>query len=311
MLVVGGQDFEQVAGQVQLASALGGGADCLTFSYPLQSAALPENGQAVVFTQGEYRLFYGFLFASRTDGQQVFCTAYDQLRYWKAKGSLQRPAESLGAFLQRIASCVGDRTRLGSWEGDARPLAPFWFDGVSYLDMAYRSLEERRQMDGSRYAFFDEFGALRLCPAGQMVLPLTVGEGSLAVGLQYRVSIDEDTYNMVQLAGGEAGGGLAALCQDEETVRRWGRLALYRQENSQMNAVQLQNQAQVLLRQKNRPTRQLDLTCRGDWRVRGGSGLRVLLPALGIDQWMWVQQCRHQLDGTGHFMPLQLKEEEG
>ena len=306
MLTVGTKDLTKIVGRMSLSSAVHGGADCLTFSYPLAAAGLLENGEAVVLTDGGRGVFYGFLFTVSTDGQQVDCTAYDQLRYWKGQGVVQRDNAPIGGFLERVAARVGERIRLGEIQGGGEMLPARLFDGVSYLDMLYQSIEELREQGGEQLVLRDEFGALALRPASQLRLGLTVGDGSLATGLDYSRSIDSDTYNFVQVRSGAGGASYAA--QDEKTIRSWGKLMLYKA-GGRENGAQLQALAGQLLRQKNREVQKLSLSCRGDWQVRGGNGVRVLLKGLGLDRWMLVEKASHSLNSSGHTMKLDLRME--
>ena len=53
--------------------------------------------------------------------------------------------------------------------------------------------------------------------------------------------------------------------------------------------------AKSLLQEKNRVGKTLSLPCLGDLRVRGRTGVRVVLPDLSLDGWMVVDRVRHTI----------------
>ena len=57
----------------------------------------------------------------------------------------------------------------------------------------------------------------------------------------------------------------------------------------------------------NREQKKLKLTCLGDWRVRAGMYIPIVMESLGIRQYMIVDEAKHQIDGEEHTMDLTLK----
>ena len=140
-----------------------------------------------------------------------------------------------------------------------------------------------------------------------MRLPLIVGEQSLGFKYEYVVSIDSDTYNQVKLAydNKKTGKRDIYIARDSNNIGKWGVLQHFEKVTSGTDA-QLIDKANMLLKLKNRETVTLTMSALGDVRVRGGSGVRVILNDCGIDLWAIVDKAVHKWSNGIHTMDLTL-----
>ena len=103
MLLVNNSDVSEIANNVKYQSQWNNGAGMLSFEYPVAYGEYFANGSTVIYTLDGTNVFYGFLFKT-LQGKKVYkCTAYDQLRYLRSKGSIMRKVQTLESFLNDVA----------------------------------------------------------------------------------------------------------------------------------------------------------------------------------------------------------------
>lgn len=308
MLIVNGNDLTQIACNIKYTDQLNNGASLLTWEYPVALAKLYPEGATVVFMHEGVNVFYGFLFTSRTNSKTVKCTAYDQLRYFKAQDFMYRNGETLDAFIKRICATISDRISIGQIDPTGAVLSKKIFANKTYLDMIGDSIKETLLLTGNYYALRDEFGALTLRDVYDLRLGLVIGDASLATDYDYIRSIDEDTYNTVKVGQDNETTGQrdAIIATNTESIAKWGKLMMY-ETFSGRNDAQLKGLAAAILAVKNRPTEALSIDCVGDLRVRAGTGLKVKISDVGVDLWAIVTQAVHTFEGAEHTMRLNLQ----
>ncbi|MDR2933232.1 MAG: hypothetical protein LBV27_09015 [Oscillospiraceae bacterium] len=288
------------------------GADILTFEYPTKNGPRFENGSTVIFTYGGANIFYGFLFKTKQDKKKYTCTAYDQLRYFKANYTLMRQIETLDSFLNRVAYTVNDRVRLGTVDKTEIKLGKYFFDNKELLDMLYQSIKDNLLLNGYQYTLRDNFGALDLRDTYDLRLPLVLGDNSLATDFSYTRSIDDSTYNYIKVAKDDQAAGVrnTYIAQDSKTIgtdtEGWGRLILYHKVSGDLNDEQLAQRANQLLYLHNEETRTLTIDAIGDTRIRGGSGVKVEIASAGLDMWAVADSVNHEFTGKAHTMKIDL-----
>ena len=299
----GVKDIENIAGNITLTSCWKNGASKLEFT--ILPGLAPVNGSYLTFSPGA-DMFAGRVFAHRrTQDKRIQVTAYDQLRYLKAKDTVMRKQMSLTQFVDVIAANL--QLRVSGLANSVIPLDDYLFDNQTYLDMAYQSISDNLMANGYYYCLYDRFGALALTDLLDMRLPLIVGEQSLGFKYEYEVSIDSDTYNQVKLAydNKKTGKRDIYIARDGNNIGKWGVLQHFEKVTSGTDA-QLIDKANILLKLKNRETVTLTMSALGDVRVRGGSGVRVILNDCGIDLWAIVDKAVHKWSNGIHTMDLTL-----
>ena len=263
----------------------------------------------MIFTYGGANLFYGFLFKTRQNRDTCQCTAYDQLRYLKAKYTIMRPVEPLDAFLNRACATIGDRIRLGQMDKTEINLSKYFFDNQSLLDMIYQSIQDNLLLNSYYYTLRDNFGAIDLRDTVDLRLPLVIGDSSLATGFEHTKSIDDDSYNYIVVAKDDKSAGVrnTYVSEDSINIGQWGKLMHYEKVSADLNEAQLKDRAARLLALKNRETVSLSVECVGDTRVIAGSGVKVEIEEAGLDMWALVDSATHTFEGSNHTMKLNLR----
>lgn len=293
---------------ITLKEQLNNGASIFTFEYPRAFGKRFANGSTVIFRYGGADIFYGFLFKTRENRERYACTAYDQLRYLKAKWSVTREAQTLSSFVNDVCANVMERIRLGTIDSTEFVLGKKLFDNKTFLDMLYDSIGDNLVGNGYHYCLRDEFGAIALRDLYDLRLPLVIGDESLAYGYEYTQSIDEDTYNYIKVAKDDKDAGVrdTYVVSDNTTIAKWGKLILYEKVSANLNDAQLAERAKRLLDLKNSETQTLSLECIGDTRVHAGNGIKVEIEEAELSFWAVVESVTHSFGKQSHTMKLNL-----
>lgn len=297
-------DLEDIAGDITLTSTWKNGATKLEFT--IAEPFPVENGAYLTFNPKGTPMFAGRVFTRRqTQKKEIKVMAYDQLRYLKAKDTVMRRNSSLTQFIELIAANL--QLRISNLTETGILLDDYLFDNQTYLDMAYKSISDTLLASGRYYCLYDDLGALALKELADMRLPLIIGEKSLGYEFEYEASIDSDTYNQIKLAydNKETGKRDLFITRDSTTIGRWGMLQYFEKVSSGTPA-QLIDKANMLLQLRNRETITLSMSALGDTRVRGGSGIWIVLQDLGLNLWAIVDQAVHQWSKGIHTMDLTL-----
>ncbi len=308
MILLDDQDYEPVVTRLQWSTSRNDGAGTLTITFPSASAPSPQPGQQAIFYREGEGIFWGWVFRVQQDRKNIQVLCCDQLRYLKNSDTLYRPAETLDLFLNRVCAAAGDRIRLGTVEKCPTPLSPYLFDNRTRLDMLYQSIRELREATGLSYILRDAFGALELREVGSLLLPLTLGDGSLVTDYRYGGDLDA-TVNQVRVLQSSASVGIiqSAWAEDAASVARFGPLLLLDKADRGMTLPQMQQQAIQLLQSRKGVRRTLRLEAMGDLRVRAGNSVRVAIGELKLDVWVLVLSAEHTFDAQGHRMTLELE----
>lgn len=285
-----------------------GGPSKLTFTVLKDSLLSFFEGNPVSFTWNGEKMFFGFVFTkSRTDLTTITVTAYDQLRYLKAKDTLSYANKTYAQLVQMLADDYG--LQCGELE-DTGYQIPARIEETTLLDMLGNASDETVLHTGKLFVLYDDYGRLRLQSMANMMLPLMV-DGDTVESFDYRSSIDSDVYTRVKLASDNSTTGEREtyITNDEANQAKWGILQYYEKESGEVNAGALQTKAKAILSYYGTRNRTLRLTgVLGDTRVRGGS---LLLAVLGLGDLnmrnvMCVESAKHFFRDGIHTMDLTL-----
>ncbi len=299
-------DLTDIAENIKYQDQWNNGTSKLTFEYPIEFGAMYPNGSVVRFSYNGTGVFFGYLFTTYQSKHTYKCTCYDQLRYMKASDVVMRKNMTLTQFVNLCAANL--QLRIGKIDNTELVLDDYLFDGKTYLDMVYQSIQENLIANTYYYTLYDNYGTLDLRDTLDLRLPLILGDYSLVTDFEYAKSIDEDTYNYVKVAQEDKDKGVRSIytAKDEGAMKKWGMLMIYKKSSGNKNDAQLAELANNILAAKNRETRTLSLEAIGDPRVRGGSGIKVEIAQAGIDLWAVVDSVSHSFSRSQHTMKLNL-----
>lgn len=278
----------------------------LTFTVIKDDLLSFEEGAEVTLSYGDANLFFGYVFEkTRNKNHHIQVTAYDQLRYLKAKTSYRWYGIRADQVVQRIASDF--RLKTGSLINTKYTMSTFEELDQSLFDIIQTAIDETVMNTGKLYYLYDDYGLLKLKNIEDSIVPIVIDKDT-AEDFDYKTSIDSETYNRVIVAedSDSQAKGVYQVAMDEENTKRWGVLQYFESGYKGQNAL---NKAKTLLKLHNQVSRSLTVNgCFGDPRVRAGTSVYIDLN-LGDQiarQLMLVEKATHTFDNGHHSMSLSL-----
>lgn len=297
-------NFSDIAQKISFSSQMRGGASSLKFDY--YGAEMIGSGSLVRFRYSDKDIFFGYVFSCSTgaDGK-VSVTVYDQLRYFKSKDLFPQYNMKLSDVVNEI--CEKFKFYIGKVDDTECVLKDKGYYNKTLLDICYSGIDETLLSTGKKFVLMDNYGKIELRDAENLRLDLVLGDGMDVYGYSYSRGIDGKSYNRIKLLK-KSEKTLVDFCveESEESKSRWGILQ-YCEAMDKKSMGELQKIAKDLLRLYNREDEKLSLKCFGDTRVRGGSGIYVLLEDIGIKSWFMVDKVTHTFTKDLHTMDLELR----
>lgn len=300
-------DLSDASTDVEYEAAFNDGASRFSFQC-IDPDMVIQEGSLVSFRYKGTDIFFGVVFeTSRNEKGRITATCYDQLRYLKDKDTRIRVNMTLTQLVTQIAADRG--LRVGKMDDSGVVLGKYIFEGSTDLDTIYASINDNLLANSYWYRFADDFGALTLTDLRDMMLPLAIGDQSLAAGYSYGRSIDSDTFNRVKLARTDKETGIQHILvvEDGANIAKWGNLQYFETVDENMNEGQMNQLANAILKTKNRVVAGIDFDgAIGDARVKAGSGIKLEIASAGINQWAFVRNVTHHFGHSIHTMDLSL-----
>lgn len=253
--------------------------------------------------------FFGYVFTSEPNGNEVAITAYDQLRYLKNNESYVLT----GTTMEKLIRTIGRdfQLRLGTIEGVGYILPERVEDNKALGDIIQRAIDFTLQGTGRQYIIRDEFGYLCCRNVANLVTNLVVGDVSLLKNYNYKESIDSDVYNSVKLYkdNEDTGKREIYIAMDSNNMKRWGKLQLFQSVDENVTDAQAREKAQQLLSLYNKIDRTLKLSCKGCIDLEPGSGIYLEItdiPGVTFNQAALITKIEDTYENGIHNMDLEV-----
>ena len=274
----------------------------------IKSALKYNNGDILRVRSDILKVFYGYIFnIGEGKSEKEDIVTYDQLRYLLANDTYVFVNATASEMVKRIAGDFG--LKIGVIEDTGYKIPALIEDNKPILDMIYKALDLTLIATGKNFVLFDDFGELSLRNIENLKTDFVIGDGSLLNDFDYKRSIDNDTYNRIKLVQNNKSTGKrdVYITQDSANIAKWGRLQLYQPVDENMNQAQINELLNQLLELKNRERKSVQLKAIGDFRVRAGYYVPVIIDEIGLNQDFLVDECVHRVNGNDHTMSLKLK----
>lgn len=263
----------------------------------LRDAAVQiDHGGVVTVKSGGTGLFYGYVFKySQSEKGEIQVTAYDQTRYLKNKETYVFTGVRADQIAARLAADFGIST--GQLQNTGYVISSLVMDNKTLFDIVLTALDHTLVGTGELYYLWDDFGKLHISNVRDTILPLAIGDGSLATGYTYTSDIDGDTANRVKLVrdNKESGRRDVYVFQDSDNMQFWGVLQYFEKVDQELNSAQISERGDNMLVLKNRPTRSFDVNAIADLSVRAGRMVYCQFSEAGIGGWYIVDECSQDL----------------
>jgi hypothetical protein len=282
---------------------LNDGCSKLEFTY-IGGDLLLQNADALWLKYDGSNIFYGYVFkVIRNSSKEISVTAYDQLRYAKAKDYLYSSGDTATSLVNKM--CSHFNFVKGVISNTSYVLKDQAYDGDTWLDVVYSGIGETLIAKSKFYCLRDEFGEVTLRDLDDLRIDLMLGDKSMCYKFTHEKSIDENFYNQILLlveiktGSGSSQTSTAQIVgtKSDTSIKAYGMMQYYEKvQNS--TAAQAKEKAIALLKLYNRESETLTLECLGDKRIRAGSSFSVYISDLDINQQMYVKSVTHS------FVPI-------
>ena len=299
LVEVDGNIFEisELVTKISFTDKLNDGCSKLEFSY-IDDDLRITNGSVIRFTYEDIK-FYGYVFKNgKNKSKEINITAYDQLRYAKAKDTIVVKDDKVGSLIQKM--CNYFNLKVGVIIGTGYTLPVSIADDKTWLDILYEAISETLLNTGRWYSLRDEFGAVSLRDLESLTIPLILGDESLVYDFEYEKSIDEDFYNQIKLVSDNEKTSKrdAYITKDGNSINKYGLLQYFEVLDKNNNPSQAKSKADMLLSLYNRETETLSLECLGDTRIRAGNSFYAQIEDIKLDKKLIVNTVTH------NFVPI-------
>lgn len=301
-------EVQELVSKPKIEQKLNDGCSKLTFDILIDNNAKFQNGSVIRFKYNNTGMFYGYVFKKQRKNEKVISiTAYDQLRYWKAKDSMTINNTNIAGVIRKIAGMYN--SRLGKLVSSTN-IGERIEDNKTMLDIVYNAIAETLKSTGKNYAFYDNFGELTLENIENMKTNILIGDESNCVGYDFTQSIDDDTYNQIKLVSDNKNTKKREvyIAKNSSKIAQWG-LLQYFEKVDNLNYAQIVNKANILLKTKSREQLKLKLDSIGVETLRPGNSIFVKLSDIedtNINNFFIIEKLVHSFDKI-YTMSLDLK----
>lgn len=290
-------DITELVNSISYTDKLNDGCSKLEFTFAGNDPKI-KNSNEVRFTYDDTE-FYGFVFKhGRNKKKEISATAYDQLRYAKAKDTIVSKNDTVTTLTRKMCNYFNLRTGTLT---DIRYILPtIPHDDKTWLDIMYKAISDTLMNTGNWYSLRDEFGEIAVRDIKDLQLDLVLGDESLVYGFEYGKSIDENFYNQIKLAmdNEKTGKREIYISRDSGSINKYGLLQYFEVLEKNGNPSQAKSKADMLLGLYNRETESLTLECLGDTRIRAGSSFYGQIEDIELEKMLIVRSVTHK------FIPI-------
>lgn len=258
-------------------------------------------------------IFTGYVFTKkRSKDNWLDVTAYDQLRYFKNKDTYVYKEKRASDIVRMIAEDYG--LNIGTIENTDYVISERVEDNQTLFDIVQNALDLTisSTSNHSLYVLYDNAGKLYLRNVANLKYDGLLITESTAEDFDYQSSIDEETYNEIELYydNDETNKREYFFATDKDSIGDWGRLRYTESLNEPSNA---KVRAEQMLKLYNRKTKNLKVKkAFGDYHCRAGWMIPVQLD-LGdttVNNYMVIEKATHTFTKDEYRMDLTLSDSE-
>jgi len=299
-------EISELVTKVSYTDKLNDGCSKLEFSY-VNDNLIIENGNEVRFKYDDVYIFVGRVFKVSRDSKKVISvTAYDQLRYAKAKDYFtSQTGETIASLINRM--CSKYNFKKGYIENVNYALKAMVYDGKTWLDTLYEAISDTRYQSGKWYVLRDEAGYITLRDVENLKYNVILGDKSLCYDYSYEKSIDDNFYNRILILAVKGNTGTFVSANDEKSMKKYGMMQYY-EKKEDTNKSQARAWADMMLGDYTHEPETLSLDCLGDVRVRAGTQIMTLIQdIMGANtvRWFIVRSVTHSYIPV-HTMQIEM-----
>lgn len=298
--------FPAVAGDITLELCRKGAPGKLTFTV-IKSPELDfQEGAQVILKRKGFEMFYGFVFEkSRSKGEIIKVTAYDQLRYFKNKDCYVYENKTADELIKMIAE--DHNLVCGELQNTGYKIPLRVEDNSTLFDIIQNAFDITLYNTGEMFVLYDDFGKLTVKKPKDWLFDVVIDDET-AQDLDYTTSINEDVATRIKLYydNKQTGEREIYIYNNEELIDKWGVLQMCESVEEGEDGIAKAKLMSALYAAKNRTLTIKDAFGVPD--IRAGCCVYIKLP-LGdteINNFMLVENVKHKISDSKHTMDLTL-----
>nr|WP_195366128.1 hypothetical protein [[Eubacterium] tenue] len=271
-----------------------------------------SEGSPVSLKINNNNIFFGFVFKiGKTEKNEIKITAYDQLRYLKYKDTYVLKGLTCSQIFNKICNDYNIKCNVKFASNYILPSRIE--DNKTLAEIIQKSFDQTLIDTGDWFFMRDNFGTLEHLNVWEEKTTLAIGDESLLTGYDYESSIDDETYNQVKLVkeNKKTKKREVYIVKDSNNINKWGILQFFDKVDEKMNEAQIKERADMLLKHYNKPKKSLKLECIGDFRVKAGCGVVLVIGDLKKDipfnKYVVVLSVSHKIKNNEHTMSLEVE----
>ncbi|UQS85869.1 hypothetical protein MOO46_07725 (plasmid) [Apilactobacillus apisilvae] len=269
-----------------------------------------HNGDIVIFNWNHNKTFFGYIFNYELNkGGSFKVTAYDKMRYLKSTDSIMFPVSTLGQRFNTICNFLEVKHKVMA--NPNHKLKSEIADDKTYFSMLQSAIDKTRRATGEHFFLRDNYGTIELRKYPHYQIKFILGDKSLVTDYTFSRSI-ENTANVIKVVKTseikgkkkvttvksvgkgakkhqkkstktittKEGKKIFTKSAEGGTVEKWGKLVYTKNITSKTNAAQMKQEAQNLLKQKNKQENQLKISAIGNVYLQAGNSVMVKIKDL-------------------------------
>lgn len=315
-------DITDIIENITISTSLGSQSGRCEIGLVGDGASFSLGGRLQIY-DGDNGVFLGHLMSvSMQEDNRFTATFYDGLRYLRnvdvmvfkdiTASELFRQICGVGESLAHYKPGYrGQKIELGVIDESSYRLPATVAEGKSYWDMMRDAIELTLAYEGKYFIIRDVFGKLEFRDIETLKTDFVIDDEGTGIGYDYTIGIDRNTFNQVKVGYEDSGAGARkwGIAYDQELIDKWGVLQYYQLLRNKLEQPELEKRAEQQLRLVAKPTRDVSLSCFGDFRISAGCGVSLALPKVqafkGLNRF-YVTSCEHHISCDLHTMDLTL-----
>ena len=315
-------DITDIIESVTISTSLGSQSGRCEVSLIGDGASFSLGSRLQIF-DGDNGIFVGHLMSvSMQDDNRFTATFYDQLRYLRNVDVMVYKNITASELFRQICSVSeslahykdgyrGQKIELGVIDESSYKLPATVAEGKSYWDMMREAIDQTLAYEGKFYIIRDVFGKLEFRDIETLKTDFVIDDEGTGIGYDYTIGIDRNSFNQVKIGYEDDGAGARkwGIAYDQDLIDKWGVLQYYQLLRNKLSVPELDKRAEQQLLLVTRPTRDVSLSCFGNFKISAGCGISLSLPRVrafkGLNRF-YVTSCEHHISCDSHTMDLTL-----
>lgn len=271
---------------------------------------------------GDTGIFLGYLFSiSMQDADRFTAVFYDQTRYLKNVDVLvvkDMTASDLfneicdGVIQTKDGNSYERKLKKGTVDASTYKLPAEVYEGRPLWDVLAEAIEMTLAYEKKLFIIRDNYGELEFRNVENLQSDFIIDANDGVLGYNLNIGIDKNTFTRARIGYENKDAEQREWGVEDapsEYIDQWGILQYYRLLKTPKKIDELEAMCKEAVSVFCQPTRDVQITCFGDFRVSAGVGVMLNMEGIKAFEGMnayYVTSCTHEITNDKHTMTLTL-----